>query len=163
MVGELRSQWIDIIWNHQEWNVNSDDFWICGSHFPKQSFIEEEGRKILKKGSLPLLPIHEIEFVDVNESSHIVEQENEELINVPNGNTNENFAEKLDSSNVVCKEKKCIDAYMELLKLREKLGSLEKAVQSQKVMINMQRTENSQLRKEYNQLAEKQSNTIQVR
>lgn len=53
---------------------------ICELHFPKESFIEKEGRKTLKKGSLPSLPIHQIEFVAVNEIDHFNELQNVALL-----------------------------------------------------------------------------------
>lgn len=89
MFGQLRTQWIDIISNYQEWDAYNDSFLICELHFPEQSFIVEKGRKTLKREALPNFPIHEIEFVGINESTHIDEHQNEEFVSVVDANRNE--------------------------------------------------------------------------
>lgn len=89
MCGDLRIQWINIVSNYQEWGDYNNSFMICELHFPKESLVEENGSKILKRDSLPSMPIHEIEFVGLNESNYIDEQQNEVLNSIQNTNSDE--------------------------------------------------------------------------
>lgn len=53
MVGDIRSQWIEMLSSHQECDFWSTGFMICDLHFPQHSFIEENGKKVLKRDSIP--------------------------------------------------------------------------------------------------------------
>lgn len=57
----------------------------------------------------------------------------------------------------------CAQLHIELLKMKEKLKSIEHLVQSQREIIVKQRIENNQLRKENKKLAENQSHKMLVR
>ncbi|XP_055303257.1 uncharacterized protein LOC129568941 isoform X1 [Sitodiplosis mosellana] len=53
MVGDLRVQWIDMISGHQQNDTFSTGFMVCELHFLAEHFIVENGRKILKRDTIP--------------------------------------------------------------------------------------------------------------
>lgn len=64
------------------------------------------------------------------------------------------------NQSAICKS--CVELHIEVLKTKEKLKSVDKLAQAQKLMISKLRNENNQLRKENERLS-KQPQTIHVR
>lgn len=47
---------------------------VCDSHFSDDCFIEENGKKILKRDCIPSFLVHEIEFVGLSDNNNIDDQ-----------------------------------------------------------------------------------------
>ncbi|XP_055303258.1 uncharacterized protein LOC129568941 isoform X2 [Sitodiplosis mosellana] len=96
MVGDLRVQWIDMISGHQQNDTFSTGFMVCELHFLAEHFIVENGRKILKRDTIPSIfdikpntssdcdtpvgandnnKLHDFEFVSLNGSYPIIKNE----------------------------------------------------------------------------------------
>lgn len=129
MQGKIRTQWIEKILCHQEYDFYGY-FILCEHHFKIEDF--EDGGKSLKIGSLPSI------FPDSN-SEEIYIQQSLTHFHEPEEYTSENIEPACESVNAMRKEpvcKNCTELNINLMKAKRTISLLERKISTQKKTID---------------------------